>query len=123
VWDLKGLELNWWLFLGFKYVKFGEKVQNVQNCNQKIATTIESSNWLIWKYCKPNTTRGSLELKDRINMWISNDVWKTEEQPTSYMLSFRAMVEPWDAQLVGSRWSNRVKTLEEKWKFVIGICN
>jgi len=74
VWDLKGLELKWWLFLGFKYLKFGEKVQNVQNCNQKSATTIESSNWLIWKYYKPNTTRGSLELKDKINMWRSNDV-------------------------------------------------
>jgi hypothetical protein len=44
VWDLKGLELKWWLFLRFKYVKFGEKVQNVQNCIQKFATTIESSN-------------------------------------------------------------------------------
>jgi hypothetical protein len=55
-------------------VKFGEKVQNVQNYNQKITATIESSNWLIWKYYKPNTTRGSLKLKDKINMWISNDV-------------------------------------------------
>jgi hypothetical protein len=41
---LEGLELKWWLFLGFKYVKFGEKVQNVQNYNQKITATIESSN-------------------------------------------------------------------------------
>jgi len=52
------------LFLGFKYAKSGEKVQNVQ----KFTTTIESSNSLIWKHYKPNTTRGSLELKDKINM-------------------------------------------------------